>query len=58
MGVANRVFAACVLTLLVTVLCAVSGPFLCAGYAIGGLWRGAKEIAVAWWAFARLPWVA
>lgn len=52
-----RLFSALTLTVLVTVLCVVTGPVLMACYALGGLWRGAKEIAVAWWAFARLPWV-
>ena len=53
----TRVFSAVVLSVLVTVLCAVSGPLLIVGYAIGGAWRGVREIAVAWWAFARLPWL-
>ena len=53
----TRVFSAVVLSVLVTVLCAVAGPLLIVGYAISGAWRGVKEIAVAWWAFARLPWL-
>ena len=51
-----RLFSALTLTVLVTVLCVVTGPVLMACYALGGLWRGAKEIAVAWWSFASMPW--
>lgn len=57
MGPVTRVFSALVLSVLVTVLCAVSGPFLCLGYMAGGLWRGVREVADAWWAFVRLPWI-
>ena len=50
-------FSAVVLSVLVTVLCAVSGPLLIMGYAVGGAWRGVKETAVAWYCFAKLPWL-
>ena len=58
MSRAARIFSAIVLSVLVTLLCAISGPFLIVGYALGGVWRGVREVAVAWWAFARLPWAA
>ena len=52
----RRVFSACVLSVLVTALVAVTCVPYVVCYAAWGAWRGAKEMAVAWWAFARLPW--
>ena len=58
MARSGRVFAALVLSVLVTVLCAVTVVPYVACYAVGGAWRGLREVATAWWAFARLPWAA
>lgn len=53
----KHVVAGLALSALVTCLIACAGPILCLVYAVEGVVKGVKECAVAWWAFARLPWM-
>lgn len=54
----KRAFIATCCSLLAIALCLVGWPLLVAVYVAEAAWKATKEVAVALWAFARLPWAA